>query len=194
MRLAANLLLLLAACGASQTHHAALRCRTQPNSTTQTSEPDSESQSRVAIAEMLDDWHRAAATADEERYFLHFTADAVFLGTDATERWNTTEFREFAHPFFERGRAWTFRAVRRDIVVAPNGRIAWFHEDLETENLGPCRGSGVLLDESGTWKLAQYNLAITVPNERFDEVKALLETATANAGATISTGIDEPSD
>ena len=45
---------------------------------------------RVAEAEIgreLDDFHDAAAHADEARYFGHFAAGAVFLGTDATERW-----------------------------------------------------------------------------------------------------------
>src|SRR6266545_7462239 len=39
----------------------------------------------TAAAAMLDDWHAAAAAADEARYFAHFATDAVFLGTDATE-------------------------------------------------------------------------------------------------------------
>ena len=99
---------------------------------------------RRAIAGVLDDWHRAAAEADEARYFAHFTDDGVFLGTDATERWSTAEFRAFAHPHFARGRAWAFRATRRDIVVDPGGRLAWFDEDLATDTVGPSRGSGVL--------------------------------------------------
>jgi hypothetical protein len=39
-----------------------------------------------AVAGVLDDWHDAAAKADEPRYFAHFSSDAVFMGTDATER------------------------------------------------------------------------------------------------------------
>src|SRR5690349_244610 len=42
----------------------------------------------AAIHAVLDDWHRAAASADEARYFSHFTSDAIFLGTDKTERWD----------------------------------------------------------------------------------------------------------
>jgi len=38
-----------------------------------------------AIDAVLDDWHRAAA-ADEARYFGHFAANGVFMGTDAKER------------------------------------------------------------------------------------------------------------
>lgn len=133
---------------------------------------------REAIAAVLDDWHAAAADADETRYFGHMARDAVFLGTDATERWTRPEFRAYAHPHFERGDAWTFRSVRRAITLHPSGRLAWFDEDLETENLGPARGSGVLrLEPDGVWRLVQYNLAITVPNDRFGAVRALLREA-----------------
>lgn len=132
---------------------------------------------KQAIGALLDDWHAAAAKADEERYFAHFTPDAVFLGTDATERWDLAAFRAFAHPFFARGKAWSFRAVRRAVIVGPGGLIAWFDEDLDTPNMGPARGSGVLVRERpGTpFRIAHYNLALTIPNDRMKEVKALLE-------------------
>jgi hypothetical protein len=132
------------------------------------------------IAKALDDFHDAAARADEERYFGHFTASAVFLGTDASERWDVAAFRAYAHPFFARGKAWSFRAGRRAIAVAPGGAVAWFDEDLATPNLGPARGSGVLLREGSAWKIAQYNLALTVPNEKMAAVKRLIEGAKAN--------------
>lgn len=127
------------------------------------------------IAATLDDLHDAAAKADEERYFAHYTADAVFLGTDATERWELPAFRAFAHPYFARGKAWSFQATRRAVVVGPGGEVAWFDEELATPNLGPSRGSGVLLRQGGAWKVAHYNLTVTVPNARLAEVKKLLE-------------------
>lgn len=127
----------------------------------------------TAIDEVLDGFHAAAAASDEERYFGFFTEGGVFLGTDATERWDVAAFRAYAHPHFAAGRGWVMRAVRRDVVV--RGDVAWFDEDLDTRNLGPARGSGVLVREAdGAWRIAQYNLAITVPNERFGEVRALL--------------------
>ena len=53
-----------------------------------------------AIARVLDDWHDAAAKADEKRYFDHLTEEAVFLGTDITERWDKKAFRAYSHPHF----------------------------------------------------------------------------------------------
>ena len=126
------------------------------------------------IGETLDDWHDAAAKADEPRYFAHFAKRAVFLGTDATERWEVDAFRAYAHPHFAKGKAWTMRATARHVTLGEGGGVAWFDETLETKNLGPARGSGVLVREGGNWKISQYNLAITVPNERFAEVKDLL--------------------
>jgi hypothetical protein len=128
------------------------------------------------VARVLDDWHDAAAHADEARYFGHFAEGAVFLGTDATERWTVPELRAYAHPRFASGKAWSFRAVRRAITfTSGTGGVAWFDEDLETERLGPARGSGVLVRSGATWKIAHYDLSIPIPNARFAAVRALLE-------------------
>ena len=127
-----------------------------------------------SVASALDDFHDAAAKADEDRYFAHFAPGGVFLGTDATERWEVPAFRAYAHPHFAKGKAWTFRAVRR--IVTVRGDLAWFDEDLETQNLGPARGSGVLSLHGGKWLIDQYVLSITVPNERFRAVRDLLAT------------------
>ncbi len=115
------------------------------------------------VAAVVDDWHAAAAAADETRYFGHFTSDAVFLGTDASERWTVEEFRRYAHPYFAKGRAWTFHAVQRHISFSPDGAVAWFDEKLDTPNLGPARGSGVLVKIAGDWKIAHYDLGSRSP-------------------------------
>jgi hypothetical protein len=133
------------------------------------------SAAKVAIAQALDDWHDAAAHADEERYFARFAAKGVFLGTDATERWDVAAFRAYAHPRFSAGKGWAFHATRRAIALSDDGTTAWFDEDLATEKLGPARGSGVLTLVSGQWRIEQYNLATVIPNERFAAVRALLE-------------------
>ncbi len=65
--------------------------------------------------------------------------------------------------------------MRRRIAV--RGDVAWFEEDLETQNLGPARGSGVLVRGPEGWRVAQYVLSITVPNDRFKAVRELLESA-----------------
>jgi uncharacterized protein (TIGR02246 family) len=130
-----------------------------------------------AINAVLDDWHQAAAAADEGRYFGHFTADAVFLGTDATERWTLEEFRQFAKPHFARKKAWSFKPTRRHVRVAADGNVAWFDEELDTPNLGPSRGSGVLVRDGDLWRIAHYNLTVPIPNKIMSEVKKMIEVA-----------------
>jgi hypothetical protein len=125
----------------------------------------------AAVERALDDWHDAAAHADEARYFAHFATSAVFLGTDATERWDVAAFRAYAHPRFATGKAWAFHAVERHVSFGAGGDVAWFDEKLATERLGPARGSGVLVREGGAWKIAEYVLSVPVPNEKFDAVK-----------------------
>ncbi len=120
------------------------------------------------IGALLDSWHAAAAAADEEKYFSFFTPDAIFLGTDGTERWTRDEFRKWARPQFAKGRAWSFKTVSRWIYFSPDRSVAWFDEALDTPNMGPCRGSGVLLRVGDTWKIAQYNLSIPIPNDLTD--------------------------
>ncbi|MCL6266986.1 nuclear transport factor 2 family protein [Flagellimonas myxillae] len=121
------------------------------------------------IDQLLDAWHLAAAKADYEGYFSKMTADGVFLGTDATENWQNQEFRAFSKPYFDRGRAWSFTAVERNIYVSETGTFAWFDELLDTQ-MKLCRGSGVLKKENGQWKIAHYVLSIAVPNDNVGEL------------------------
>jgi uncharacterized protein (TIGR02246 family) len=129
----------------------------------------------ASVEAVLEDWHRAAAQADEARYFAHFTPDAVFLGTDGSERWTRDEFRAWARPFFSKGKAWSFTPSSRHVSLSRDGAVAWFDEVLATPNMGPARGSGVLVKEAGAWKIAQYNLSVPIPNELLDDVKARIE-------------------
>jgi ketosteroid isomerase-like protein len=128
-----------------------------------------------AVGAVLDDWHAAAAVADEARYFAHFAPDAVFLGTDATERWTVEEFRRYAHPYFAKGTAWSFKAVERHVSFSPDRSVAWFDERLDTPNLGPARGSGILLNAGGAWKIAHYDLSVPIPNPLMKEIKQRIE-------------------
>lgn len=124
------------------------------------------------IGETLDQWHLAAANADFEGYFNLLTDEAVFIGTDAAEVWGKSEFMSFSRPYFDQGKAWDFRALDRNVYIAPSGDIAWFDELLDTW-MQLCRGSGVVKKEGGQWKIAHYVLSLTVPNEEIDPVIAL---------------------
>jgi hypothetical protein len=127
--------------------------------------------SKEDLHKLLDDWHQAAAEADFERYFSYFQNDSsIFMGTDATERWTVAEFRPWSKPYFDRGDAWNFDPVERHIYFSENGSVSWFDEELDTPNLGPARGSGVLVMTGEGWKIAHYNLSIPIPNAIVDRV------------------------
>jgi len=124
---------------------------------------------KAHINQYLDAWHQAAAQTDSTGYFGKIAKGGIYLGTDASERWTKDEFWLFAKPYFEKGKAWDFTATQRDIQISPEGRYAWFDELLDTW-MGTCRGSGVLKKEGDQWMIQHYNLTLTVPNDKMNEV------------------------
>lgn len=119
------------------------------------------------IAGLLDNWHAAAESADEELFFGSMAFSAVYLGTDATEKWKRDELRQWSEKYFEGESAWSFKATDREIYLSKSRDYAWFDELLDTW-MGPCRGSGVVQRFPEGWKIMHYNLSVMVPNEKMD--------------------------
>lgn len=117
----------------------------------------------------LDNWHKAAADADFDKYFGMMTEDAIFIGTDPTENWNKKDFQVYAKPHFDKGKAWDFKAIERHIYFDTSGKLAWFDELLNTQ-MKICRGSGVLVKIGKEWKIKHYVLSMTIPNDNTNEV------------------------
>jgi ketosteroid isomerase-like protein len=128
----------------------------------------------AAVNSMLDGWHAAASRADEAGYFGAMAPEFVFLGTDATERWDRDAFRAFAHPYFAKGKAWTFTPHDRHVVFSPAGDVAWFDEKLDSASYGDCRGTGVVRRIDGAWRIAHYNLTIPIPNDLAKSVVSMI--------------------
>jgi len=123
------------------------------------------SDDETAVSRVLDALHEAASRSEFDRYFSLFDGNAIFLGTDATERWTRDEFMDYARRPFAEGRGWTYHMTERHVYLADDGQTAWFDEMLTNENLGVTRGSGALVKTGSQWKIAQYNLTIPVPNQ-----------------------------
>lgn len=119
---------------------------------------------RTEASRVLDDWHDAASVGDRDRYIAHFSPDAVFLGTDASERWDLATFTAYVDDHFGPGGGWTYRASNRHVVIGPNKQVAWFDEALENDSYGELRGSGALRRDGDTWRIAHYNMTFTIPN------------------------------
>ncbi len=121
------------------------------------------------ISTVLDNLNEYAANTDFKKYFDLFAEESTFIGTDATEIWNKKEFMEYAKPHFDKGKAWNFKSLKRNITFSKDGNYAWFDELLDTR-MKICRGSGVLEKIKGKWKIKQYVLSMTVPNDVSGEV------------------------
>lgn len=123
--------------------------------------PDAE-----VVSRMVENWHLAAANGNYKEYFDRMTPRAVFIGTDATERWVGREFQDFARPYFDGVEAWTYEATSRNVYVAQQGRTAWFDELLDSASYGTARGSGVAIKGGdGRWRIAHYTLHFPIPND-----------------------------
>ncbi|WP_160136936.1 nuclear transport factor 2 family protein [Chryseobacterium sp. c4a] len=123
------------------------------------------------IGSMLDAFNVAAAKVDYTGYFNFFADESTFIGTDATEVWNKKEFMVWAKPHFDKKKTWNFTALKRNIHFSKDGKLAWFDELLDTQ-MKICRGSGVVEKINGQWKVKQYVLSMTIPNDVVDKVVA----------------------
>lgn len=129
----------------------------------------SQTKETVQVNSILNQWHLAAADAQFDEYMNALTSDAIYIGTDATENWNKQEFMKFAKPYFDRGKAWSFKVLERNVYFSKDKKTAWFDELLDTQ-MKICRGSGVLIKSGKKWKIQHYVLSMTIPNDNSDEV------------------------
>ena len=120
---------------------------------------------------LLNGLHLDAHKGNFESYFDRYSADAVFLGTDKTERWTIEDFKAYAKPAFSDGHGWTYAVIERN--WEGDGNTRWFDEILLNEKLGHCRGTGVVELIKGEWKISHYALTMLVPNSIAAKVGAL---------------------
>lgn len=138
-----------------------------------------------AVFARLDELHAAASSAFKvgpaafDRYFACFTPNAVFIGTDASERWTIDQFKAYTKPLFDQKKGWTYtpRPDARHVDLAPDGQTAWFDELLDHAKYGTTRGTGVLIRSNDTWLIAQYHLTIPIPNEQADRITKMIKAA-----------------
>ncbi|QVY65225.1 nuclear transport factor 2 family protein [Polaribacter sp. Q13] len=124
---------------------------------------------KTKVNTLLDDWHKAASEADFEGYFGKMDSISVFIGTDATENWSKMQFANFSKPYFDKGKAWSFKSLERNVYVNDAKDFVWFDELLTTW-MGTCRGSGVLEKKQNIWKIRHYVLSVEIPNDDIQSV------------------------
>jgi len=125
---------------------------------------------KTEINTLLVSWHQAATDANFDDYFGKMDSTSVFIGTAAEEIWTKTQFKSFSKPYFDKGKAWSFKTLERTVSINDSGDFVWFDELLTTW-MGTCRGSGVLEKKNNTWKIKQYVLSVPIPN---DDIQAVI--------------------
>jgi hypothetical protein len=123
-----------------------------------------ENTEKESINLILNQWHQAASDAKYDDYFNKMHASSIFIGTDATENWDKPAFMKYAKPHFDKGKAWKFKVLERNLFLSNDGKMAWFDELLDT-SMKICRGSGVLVFENNQWLIKHYVLSMTIPND-----------------------------
>jgi hypothetical protein len=133
--------------------------------------PDDEL-NRFVIDSLINEWHHAAAIADEQAFFGFMTKEAVYIGTDTSERWQRDELAAWSKKYFDSPSAWNFTPISRNITFGPGNNVAWFDELLNTW-MGVCRSTGIVVLVDDRWKLVHYQLSLTLPNNQLDNFKKL---------------------
>lgn len=126
---------------------------------------------KAEIEQLLNGLHADASAARFDSYFNRYTDDAIFLGTDRSERWTIDQFKAYARPHFEAGRGWTYDVKERHVMGG--GEMRWFDEVLWNTKYGHCRGTGVVVKTTEGWRLAHYSLSFLIPNDAASEVGEL---------------------
>ncbi|WP_295996008.1 nuclear transport factor 2 family protein [Rugamonas sp.] len=132
--------------------------------------PDTaETKLTARINAFVDQWHDDAAHA-RPAYFDKIASDGVFIGTDKSELWHRDDFKVWAKPYFDSGKAWAFTVIKRHVYLSADRQYAWFDEQLHTQ-MGICQASGVIHQTAGGGlEIEHYQLSIAIPNPLAEQV------------------------
>ncbi|WUR12740.1 nuclear transport factor 2 family protein [[Empedobacter] haloabium] len=135
-------------------------CAAEPPAATTATAPDAAFVRQVNA--FVDGWHDDAAHT-RPAYFDKIAPQGVYIGTDKSEIWTRDQFKAWARPFWERKKAWSFTAQKRNVYYSPDRRYVWFDEQLSTQ-MGTCQASGVLRNTGDGFLVEHYQLSMAVPN------------------------------
>ena len=127
------------------------------------------------LNKFLNEWHDDAANS-RKAYFDKIAPEGIYIGTDKTERWNREQFRTWAAEYFAKPSAWAFTPLHRNVIIAADGRIAWFDEQLSS-GMGVLQASGVLNIEGKVPEILHYQLSLAIPNALVGEITKLTQAA-----------------
>ena len=73
--------------------------------------------SKAYVESVLNDLHKYASEANSKKYIDLFASNAVFFGTDISERWHINEFNDYATKRMATGTGWTYTMKERNIIL-----------------------------------------------------------------------------
>lgn len=120
------------------------------------------------VNSLLNQLHETAMSADWDTYFSLYHPDAIFIGTDASERWNMVQFKQYATPT----KGWRYDLQARHLVQI--GDVIVFDEQLFSPAYGISRGTGALVSTEDGWKIAQYHLSFPIPNAKAKRITSII--------------------
>ena len=114
----------------------------------------------------------ATKTGDAALLRRAFSKDARFVGTDDTEVWSINKLAELLES--TKGEGWEMKLTEERQFMAVFPGVISFLEFLTHVEYWLLRGSGVVcLDSSGQWRIHDYVLSFSVPNEVVDHTNLL---------------------
>jgi len=132
------------------------------------------------INAFVNQWHDDAAHA-RPAYFDKIASDGIYIGTDKSELWRRDDFKVWAKPYFDSGKAWAFTVIKRNVYLSNDRQYAWFDEQLHTQ-MGICQASGVIhRTAAGGLEIEHYQLSIAIPNPLADQVTKTVQKFEAEA-------------
>ena len=154
-------------------HQTYAKDQTKQLSATNAMPQDQANSDQQAAAKVLDLLNEYSSHADWDRYFALYRADAIFIGTDANERWGMEEFERYSRPTT----GWRYDLTKRALLQY--GDVMLFDELLTSPTYGVSRGTGTLIKTDGKWKIAQYHLSFPIPNAIAKQIMAEIKVAAA---------------
>lgn len=109
----------------------------------------------------------AVASKDVQQLRLFFHPEALFFGTDDSERWTTDDLAKL---LVESEAGWDMReCLKREVRYISPACVSFF-EVVRHLKYGLFRGSGIVVkDDEGQWMIRHYVLSYSVPNKLADK-------------------------
>jgi len=138
----------------------------------ESSKPNSPEIDLQSAVKILDEVHTSFNKKDTAGMYRNYTNKSEFYGTDATENWDMTDFKEYMLKYISSpGKGPNYRIVWRKLTPSSDGNVLWGVEELDYPSLKmPVRSTVVLEKIDGSWKVQLQQWHFLIKNETTGKV------------------------